>query len=129
MSSAFNSVPKSAKQVPLFENRNGKLSSDIVADKSSATATAGAATCHANQGIITSESLTTAAGAVYTLTLTNRLINSGSSIFCIADAGSSTGSPCVINATAGSGTATIKVQNVHSATAFNAAIKIHFRVL
>lgn len=130
MSNQFNSVPPVTSHAKhLRENRNGRNEGQIVASKGTATATAGAATLHALAGVVTSESITTAAGATYTLTLTNSLINAGSVINANADKASSAGMPVVTSVTAGSGSATIIVQNVHASAAFNNAIKIHFNII
>lgn len=130
MSNQFNSVPTTASHVKVVhENRNGRNETQLSVNKGTATAAAGAVTLHAHAGIITTESLTTAAGATYTLTLTNSYINTSSVILVSPDKASSTGTPCFVYATPGSGTATIVIQNVHASAAFNAAIKIAFNLI
>jgi len=130
MSNQFNSVPAYVSHVkPLRENRNGRNEAQLVASKSTGTSAAGAITLHALAGIITTEALSTAAGATYTLTLTNSNINSSSVVCVVPDKASSTGTPCLAYVTPGSGTATIVIQNIHAATAFNAAIKIAFNII
>lgn len=93
-----------------------------------ATAAAGAATLNKVQsGTITSESLSTAAAAEYTLTLTNDLITTSSIILASAGLGSSTaGTPGLGGVTVSSGKVVITVTNLHSANAFNGTIKVAF---
>ena len=94
-----------------------------------ATATAGAATLNTDQGIITSESLTTAAAAAYTLTLTDSKIAATDQIYASVANGTNTqGIPIVGRCTAGAGSATILVYNLHASQALNGTIKISFNV-
>ncbi len=95
-----------------------------------ATATAGAATLNKQAGVITSEALTTAAGAVYTLTLTNSVIGATDQVFASVSYGTATaGSPVVTRVTPGSGSVVILVQNIHASAALDGTIKIAFFVL
>ena len=98
-------------------------------EKGTATASAGAATCSYLAGTITTEALTTAAAAEYTLTLTNSKIAAGDLVFASADAASSAGTPAIGGCTVSAGQVVITVSNVHAADAFDAAIKIHFFVV
>ena len=98
-------------------------------EKGTATASAGAATCNYLAGTITTEALTTAAAAEYTLTLTNSKIAAGDMVFASADAASSAGTPAIGGCTVTAGQVVITVSNVHASDAFNAAIKIHFFVV
>lgn len=92
-----------------------------------ATATAGAATLNKGSGIVTSEALTTAAGATYTLTITNSTIVASDLVFASVQLGTATtGTPVVTTATAGNGTLTVVVQNIHASAALNGTIKISF---
>ena len=94
------------------------------------TATAGAATKSEPAVKITSESLTTAAGSSYTLTLTNTLITVNSLVFANAYLGTSTnGTPQVVNCTPANGSVVIVVKNIHATNAFNGTIKIDFYAL
>lgn len=95
-----------------------------------ASATAGAATLNAGRGVVTSEALTTAAGAVYTLTLTNSTIAATSIVQATAQFGTSTtGQPVVATATPAAGSVVFKVQNISGAAALNGTIKVAFTVL
>lgn len=95
-----------------------------------ATATGGAATLAKSAGVITSEALSTAAGATYTLTLTNSTIAAADQVFASVAYGTATaGEPVVTRVTPGAGSVVIIVQNVHSANALDGTIKIAFMVL
>lgn len=94
-----------------------------------AAATAGAATLNAKQGTITSEALTTAAGADYTLTLTNSNIYADSIITVSLDNGTNTTAPIYVRlVTPAAGSATIVVRNAHASSALNGTIKVNFVV-
>jgi len=94
-----------------------------------ATAVAGAATLNKSSGIVTTEALTTAAGADYTLTLTNSKIAAGDIVLATVQDGTDTaGTPAITTAASGTGSATIIVQNVHATAAFNGTLKIGFAV-
>ena len=95
-----------------------------------ASATAGAATLNKMAGVVTSESITTAAGSDYTLTLTNSDIAAADQVFASVQLGSATtGEPCVTSVTPASGSAVIKVRNVAASAAFNGTIVVSFMVL
>lgn len=95
-----------------------------------ATAVAGAATLNKMSGAITSEAITTAAGATYTLTLTNSSIAAADQVFANVNLGAgSGGTPAIASVTPAAGSVVIVVQNIHASAAFNAAIKIAFLVV
>ena len=88
---------------------------------------AGAATLNAQHGTITSESLTTAAGSDYTLTLTNSFVSTSSRIMVSLDDGTNSTAPIYVRkVTPGSGSATIVVRNGHTSSALNGTIKLSF---
>ena len=94
----------------------------------SATSTANAATINTQSGIITTEALTTAAGATYIMTLTNSLINASSVVSTVVGNGTNTKcglSPITVTPAAGS--VVMQFQNV-GLTALNGTIKIGFTV-
>ena len=94
-----------------------------------ATATAGAATLAKMAGVITSEALTTIAGATYTLTLTNTDVAAADQVFASVQLGTATtGMPTVTTVTPAAGSVVIIVQNIHASAALNGAIKISFLV-
>lgn len=95
-----------------------------------ATATAGAATLNKDAGVITSEALTTAAGATYTLTITNSSIAAADQVFASVQLGSATaGMPCITKVTPGAGSVVIVVQNIHASAALDGTIKVAFATL
>ena len=95
-----------------------------------ATATAGAATLSKSAGVITSEALSTAAGATYTLTLTNTVVATADQVLASVALGTATtGSPVITTVKEGAGSVVIVVQNVHASAALNGTIRIKFAVL
>jgi len=95
-----------------------------------ATSTAGAASIGNQAGLITTEALTTAAGATYTMTLTNPLITASSLVFVtVAKGTSTTGEPVVQFVTPATGSAVILIRNVAAAAALNGTVKIGFYVV
>ena len=95
-----------------------------------ATAVAGAATLNTAMGTITSESITTAAGAPYTLTLTNNHISTATAVLVTVDNGTNnTAGIEVGRITPGNGTATILVWNRHATAPLNGTLKISFVVV
>lgn len=94
-----------------------------------ASATAGAATLNTNSGVITTEALTTAAAAEYTLTLTNAKAKTTDMFLVTVGAGTSTaGTPAIGGASCTTnGTVVITVTNLHAANAFNGTLKIFFQ--
>lgn len=92
------------------------------------TSTVGAATVNNQTGVITTESLTTAAAATYTFTLTNALINANSVVSVTAGKGTATtGGLVPIFTTPVAGSAVIIFQNVTLA-ALNGTVKLFFSV-
>lgn len=95
-----------------------------------AAATTGAATLNKMSGVITSEALSTAAGATYTLTLTNSNVAAADIVFADVYLGTATtGMPSVTTVTPGAGSAVIIVQNLHASAPINGTIKIPFFIL
>lgn len=96
-----------------------------------ASATSGAATLSTERGVITSESLTTANGSTYTLTLTNTLVKATSTVLASAYNGTNTAGTSqgltITSITPASGSVVIVVTNNSGAT-LNGTIKIAFQV-
>lgn len=94
------------------------------------TCSSNAVTVNAASGVITTEALTTAAGSTYTCTLTSNKITAGAMVYAIVDANGSAGTPALANVTVtgASHTAAFIVQNIHSSTQLNSAVKIYFLV-
>ena len=96
-----------------------------------ATASAGAATLSDLCGLITTEALTTAQNAIYTLTITNTKVVAGDLVFAhVYDGTNTQGTPTITRITPGSSSIVIKVNNLHaSAEALNGTLKIGFMVV
>jgi hypothetical protein len=121
---AFDKTVRSAINTN-FSNLN-----TAVSGISTATASAGAATLNANIGVVTSEALTTAGLAAYTLTLTNDKIAATSVVIVSVQNGTNSQGTVVVGlVTPGAGSATIGIRNVHASQALNGTIKISFFVL
>jgi hypothetical protein len=104
--------------------KKGLLAAD---SGNTATASSGAATLSKTRGIITSEALTTAGLAAYTLTVTNILVTTSSFITCEVSNGTNTqGTVVKGTVTPGSGSFVVLVQNVHATQALNGTIKVWF---
>jgi hypothetical protein len=93
-----------------------------------ATASSGAATLNSICGTVTSESLTTAAGATYTLTLTNAFI-AAADIVLVSLGTASGGTPVITSVTPAAGSVVIVVQNIHASSAFDAALEFNYVVV
>jgi hypothetical protein len=95
-----------------------------------ATAVAGAVTLAKSSGVITSEALTTAAGATYTLTITNSLIAATDQVYASVALGTSTtGMPTVATVKPGAGSVVIVFQNIHASAALNGTLRISYMLL
>lgn len=99
--------------------------------KGTATASSGAVTLHKKAGVITSEALTTAQNALYTLTLTNKKITASSIVLATVQNGTNTqGTPMITKITPAAGSVVIIIANKHaSAEALNGSIKVAFIVV
>jgi hypothetical protein len=92
------------------------------------TSTASAATVNTQNGVITTEALTTAAGATYVMTLTSNVIKVGSVVQTSVGNGTNTACGLVpISITPAAGSAVMVLQNV-GLTALNGTMKIGFTV-
>lgn len=92
-------------------------------DVAAAGATAGAATGNSQSLVITSESISTAAGADYTLVLTCTKVTTATNAIVQVGLGTSTaGIPAILKVTPTSNTLTVVARNIHSADAFNGTI-------
>ncbi len=109
-------------------NRDVAIFGKLHQPKQTATAASGAATLNATAGVITTESLTTAQNAIYTLTLTNSLIKATDTVLVSVGNGTNTqGTPMLGLVTVTDGSVVIKVINKHaSAEALNGTLKIAF---
>jgi hypothetical protein len=107
------------------------LKGNLLVNFGTVTAAAGAATLNNKAGVVTTENLTTAAGADYTLVLTNSSIAATDMVLVQVSYGNMTaGIPHLLNVTPAAGSVTIVVRNIHASAAFdNKNLKIRFLVL
>lgn len=103
---------------------------EIEVDDGTATASSSAATLSKMAGKITTESLTTAAQAAETLTITNTLVAATDIIIgSVANGDNSQGVPVVGRITAGAGSFTVTLENQHASQALNGTLVFSFVVL
>lgn len=122
------SISKTAVTLPALT-----LTGNLIPTPVTATAVAGAATATGKFGVITTESLTTAQNALYTLTLTlTGLVTANVPILVTIGNGTNTaGTPMLCTATrTDANTLTIVVANKHAtAVAFNGTLVIDYWIL
>lgn len=95
-----------------------------------ANASSGAATCDSRAGAITSETLSTAAGADYVLTLTNKFITPTSVVVPTVGNGDNTTEGLAVNRVQpGNGSVVIHIRNTHASAALNGKIVVSFAVM
>jgi len=93
-------------------------------------AVAGAATIGTRSGFINTESLTTAAGATYTLTVTNSsTYKAGDMVFCQVYKAGSAGTPVITTVDTSGSTFVIVIQNIHASDAFSGVLVVYYYVL
>ena len=91
------------------------------------TAVAGAVTMTGRFGKVTTEALTTAAAALYTLTITNTAIAATDMVMAsCANGTNSQGGPNVLSVTPAAGSLVIVIQNIHASLALNGTLKISY---
>ena len=115
-----------------YKYRNFRMAvQGLSSEVGTATASAGAATLSDLAGLITTESLTTAQNAIYTLTITNTKVAAGDLVFAhVYDGTNTQGTPVISRVTPGASSIVIKVNNLHaSAEALNGTLKIGFFVV
>jgi len=95
-----------------------------------ATASSGAATLNSPSGVVTTESLSTAAGSTYTLTLTNSSIAATDIVLLTVGLGTNAaGHPDVVSVTPAAGSVSVVVKNTHASAAFNGTLTVQFAVI
>lgn len=106
---------------------NIALDGNLQLGAGAATATSGAATLANKAGLVTSEALTTAAAAIYTLTVTDTAVAAADLCFAnVAYGTSTTGTPAIARTTPGAGSLVVIVQNIHASAALNGTIVVGF---
>lgn len=103
----------------------------IASEVSTGTASSNAVTINDYIGMVTTEALTTAQDALYTLTITNSKIAAADLVFVTVANGTNTqGTPVLTKVTPAAGSVVLLVANKHaSAQAFNGTLKIGFMVV
>ena len=95
-----------------------------------ATGAALAATCSAPAGVVTTEALTTAAGAEQTYVITNTRVKATDIVLVQAGNGTNTTvAPQVCSVTPTANTSTVVFTNVHAASALNGTITLSFVII
>lgn len=98
---------------------------DLAVNGSTATGLANASTCANSFCVVTTESVTTAAAATYTETVTaTPVVATDICMASVTTAG--TGSPTVTKVTPAAGSLVIIIQNISAATAFNNTLVISY---
>lgn len=115
----------------LRNNTNGQMASGntLLLDKGTGTEASNAVTISHQSGVITTSSLTTAAGSTYAITLTNTKIATSSVVLVSLMGGSNTTLGVQLSATAASGSSVITIANINAASALNGTLLIGFTVL
>jgi hypothetical protein len=94
-----------------------------------ASATAGAATLHQLSGSVTSEALSTAAGANYVLTITDNKVAAVDQVFAVISGGTnSAGTPVLMRVVPGNGSIVVTVTNIHATLALSGTLRVTFAV-
>jgi hypothetical protein len=129
-------VPSSKYGTENREDLTGKLvqvdqlAVGAVGSTKTASATAGAATLNSPSGVVTSESITTAAAATYTLTLTNSCIAATDIVLVSQGNGTNTqGAPVIQSITPAAGSVVVVVKNVHASQALNGTLTFSFVIV
>lgn len=104
-------------------------SGQITLAKASASESGNAVTASGNAGYITTSALTTAAGATYSITWTNTKITATSVIGLTIQGGTNTVQSVKFTCAAGSGSATLVINNIGPTNALNGTIIIGYSVL
>lgn len=103
--------------------------SRIILAKANGTEAANAVTASGNAGVITTSSLTTAAGASYAITWTNTAITATSAIMLSLQGGTNTIKSLVFECVPGAGTATLTIYNIGATDPLDGTILIGYAVL
>jgi len=102
----------------------------LIVDAGTVTESGGAGTLNKMSGIITTASLTTAAGSTYTITLTDNKIAAADIVLSSVQLGTDTdGMPIVTRITPAAGSCVFILQNIHASGALNGTLKVAFAVL
>lgn len=97
---------------------------DYLNDSTTATSTSLAATASARNAVITTEALTTAAGASAAFVITNTQVAIGDIVHAQMIGGTNTAGALEIKCVAAAGSVTITLTNRHASAAFNGTFKL-----
>lgn len=101
----------------------------IIVDEGTANASALAATVNKMAGVVTTNSVTTANGDSFNLTITNSVVATNDIVLCSVENGTnSAGSPVIGLVTVNAGSFVVQVHNIHASADFNGTLKISFVV-
>lgn len=103
--------------------------SSIVLAKVNGTESSNAVTASGMSGVITTSSLTTAAGASYAITWTNTFISATSTVHLTVQGGTNARKNLRMEVVPGSGSATLTIYNTEPTNALNGTILIGYTVL
>lgn len=83
-------------------------------------------TCNASRGVVTTNSLATAASSTASFVINDSLVAATNA--CVATIGNttSTGTPTIAQVVTGAGTITVTIANVNTATALNNTVNLNF---
>lgn len=93
--------------------------SGLIMPNVAGTCVSNAVTINKTQAVVTTESLTTAAGASQAITVTNNKVSVGDILLVTINGGTNTTGSVEIKAVATANTATITLTNRHASAAFN----------
>jgi hypothetical protein len=107
-----------------------KAVTGLASEIGTGTSSSGAVTVNDYIGVVTTESLTTAQNALFTLTITNNKVAAADWVSVTIGNGTNTqGTPTLHTVTVTASTITIIISNQHaSAQAFNGTLKVYFEV-
>jgi hypothetical protein len=86
-------------------------------------------TCNAQRGVVTTNSLATAASTAATYVINNSLVTANSACAAAIGNTTSTGTPTVASTVTGAGTITVLIANVATAAALNNTLNINFNCI
>ena len=101
----------------------------IKANAGAVTLSSSAGTLNASTGLITTEALTTAAGAAETLTITNSLCAAADTILLTRNGGTSDEGTEIFSVVPGAGSFVITVENRHASAALDGTLIIGFLII
>jgi len=103
---------------------------NLTAASTNGTSAAGAITTSGGSGRVTTEALTTAGLAAFTLTITNPLIKAADKVFVSMGRGTSAAGTAVVGTVKpADGSVVIIIQNVHASVALNGTLVIDYFVV